>query len=139
MSGPSQIARPASVALMMVLIAAAPTAVNAADSTPTYLDGLLAGQAQGREEGRALEIGATLPADEQAAIQAAFKAGYSAGANDAFTGYDGGWVMALPYVVMLVPGAGPITYRIASRTPFEPGIAYFLCPDGRTLCEAPQK
>jgi len=47
--------------------------------------------------------------------------------------------MGAPYVVSLAPGAGPITYRIGSRTPLEPGIAYYLCPDGRGLCQEPRK
>jgi hypothetical protein len=105
----------------------------------SYLDGLIAGEAQGREEGRALQLGQSLPAGDRDAAETAFKAGYAAGANDAFSGYDGGWMLGVPYVIVLAPGTGPITYRIGSRTPLEPGVAYFLCPDGHGLCQAPRK
>lgn len=105
----------------------------------SYLDGLIAGEAQGREEGRALQLGQSLPAGDRDAAQTAFKAGYAAGANDAFSGYDGGWMLGVPYVIVLAPGTGAITYRIGSRTPLEPGVAYFLCPDGHGLCQAPRK
>jgi hypothetical protein len=131
-------------ALITALLALAGSAVVAAPAAgpgveaagQSYFDGLLAGEAQGREEGRTLEIGQSLPAGEREAVEAAFKAGYGAGANDVFGGYDGGWAMAAPYVVTLAAGSGPITYRIGRRTPVEPGIAYFLCPDGHSLCQA---
>jgi hypothetical protein len=100
-----------------------------------YADGLRAGQAQGREEGRALQAGSTLPAD----AQAAFTTGYTAGANDAFTGYDGGWGLDEPYVVVLEHGAGPITYRIGARTTIAAGVDYYLCTDGRTICQQPRR
>ena len=136
-----RVARRATLAALLALIGPATATGLAADAgtaggAPTYLDGLIAGEAQGREEGRALEIGQSLPADQRDAVAAAFKAGYAAGANDAFSGYDGGWLLGPPYVVTLAAGAGPVTYRIARRTPFEPGVVYFLCPDGRTLCQA---
>lgn len=43
-----------------------------------------------------------------------------AGANDAFSGYDGGWAVSTPYLVTLEPGDRQITYRIASRTRSDP-------------------
>jgi len=113
--------------------------VSPAMAGQTYLDGLVAGEAQGREEGRALQIGQGLPADARKAVTAAFVAGYAAGADDVFGGYDGGWAMHAPYVVTLAPAQGAVTYRIGSRIQMQPGIAYFLCPDGRSLCQARRK
>lgn len=72
-----------------------------------YSAGERAGEAQGREEGRSLEQ----PTD----ARGAFQAGYVAGANDAFTGYDGGWQLGVPYVITLERGNGQIVYRISSR------------------------
>ena len=69
----------------------------------------------------------------------AFDQGYAAGANDVFVGYDGGWGLSEPYVVVLVHGANGITYRIAARTPLRPGVNYYLCPDSRQLCQQPRK
>ena len=83
------------------------------------------------------DIGQALPADKRQAVEKAFNAGYAAGWNDAFAGYDGGWALGMPYVVTLAPGSGAITYRIGTRTPLQPGIAYYLCPNGRDLCQRP--
>lgn len=140
-----QLSRIACCAAAPLLLGFLPAAIgHAAETSPpatgqTYLDGLIAGEAQGREEGRALEIGHGLPADAGEAAAAAFKAGYAAGADDVFGGYDGGWALQAPYVVTLAPGMGGVTYRIGGRTPMQPGIAYFLCRDGRSLCQAPRK
>lgn len=101
-----------------------------------YFDGLRVGEAQGRELGRALQAGSELPASEKHVAHAAFRSGYAAGANDVFAGYDGGWTFNAPWVITLQPGDSRIEYRIRDRTPVQPGIAYFLCPDGRTLCHA---
>ncbi len=103
-----------------------------------YFDGLPVGEAQGRREGRALQEGSSLPATDRQEAKDAFNAGYAAGANDAFAGYDGGWALSAPYVVTLEAGHGDITYRIASRTPLEVGVAYFLCPTGHGLCQQPR-
>jgi hypothetical protein len=100
-----------------------------------YLDGLRAGQAQGRLEGRAEQEGAALPPGDRARVQDAFEAGYTAGANDAFAGYDGGWTLGVPWIVTLERGSGQIDYRFSSRTPVQPGVDYSLCPDGRGLCQ----
>ncbi len=104
-----------------------------------YSAGFRAGAAQGRQEGRALQEGVSLPTTEAARVREAFSAGYTAGANDAFTGYDGGWAMSTPYLVTLVAGSGQITYRIGSRTPLSPHTSYFLCPDGHDVCQQPQR
>jgi hypothetical protein len=99
-----------------------------------YFDGLRVGQAQGRELGRALQVGAALPAKDKHVARDAFRAGYTAGANDVFAGYDGGWTFGAPWIVTLEHGDSKIDYRIRDRTPLERGVAYFLCPDGHSLC-----
>jgi hypothetical protein len=104
-----------------------------------YFKGLPVGEAQGRREGRTLQEGISLPASDRQAAKDAFNAGYAAGANDAFAGYDGGWELSAPYVVTLEQGDSDITYRIASRAPMEPGVAYFLCPTGHGLCQHPRR
>lgn len=103
-----------------------------------YLDGLRDGAAQGREVGRALQVGAELPAGDRHLARDAFRAGYAAGANDVFAGYDGGWTYGTPWLVVLSPGTGPIEYRISRRIPVESGVSYFLCRDGRSLCHQPR-
>jgi hypothetical protein len=90
------------------------------DADPAYQRGLRAGLAQGLQEGRALQEGASVPADRRAAVTAAFRDGYAAGADDVFGGYDGGWALGCPYLIVLESGQGPVTYRIASRTPVPP-------------------
>ncbi|MEP6563215.1 MAG: hypothetical protein ABJD68_19315 [Nakamurella sp.] len=103
-----------------------------------YLAGLRAGRASGEQQGRALQEGIELPADSQQPVQDAFNAGYSAGSNAAFGQFDGGWGLATPYVVTLEAGETPIAYRFSSRTPVQPGIDYYLCADGTTLCQEPR-
>jgi hypothetical protein len=103
-----------------------------------YINGLPAGEAEGRQEGRALQEGDAVPAGDQHAVRDAFNDGYAAGANDAFAGYDGGWSRSTPYVVTIRLGAGQITYRIASREPVQAGTDYYLCPDGHSLCQQPR-
>lgn len=100
-----------------------------------YFAGLRAGEAQGREDGRAMQEGVALPAHARTPVDDAFRAGYAAGANDAFAGYDGGWTMSVPYVVTLVEGSGQIVYRIDSRTPVEAHVNYYLCADGHDICQ----
>ncbi|HWD44556.1 MAG TPA: hypothetical protein VHM23_12765, partial [Actinomycetota bacterium] len=56
-------------------------------------------------------------------VKDAFDDGYRAGANSVFSGYDGGWSLGHPYVIVLASGANGITYRITARTP---------CPDPPT-------
>jgi hypothetical protein len=56
--------------------------------------------------------------------------------NDAFAGYDGGWTLGVPWIVVLERGSGGVDYRFAQRTPVEPDVDYRLCADGRTLCRS---
>lgn len=127
--------------LLAALVGAASSPLGAADRPPgvsaDYFAGLRAGEAQGLRAGRALQFGATLPANSRAPVRNAFDAGYVAGANDAFAGYDGGWALGTPYIVVLEKGEDGIAYRIGRRVPLMPGTAYFLCADGKGLCEAP--
>jgi hypothetical protein len=120
--------------------ATAPDAAHHGQGTATvdYLDGLRAGRAEGRLEGRAEQEGTALPAGDRAPVQNAFTAGYTAGANDAFAGYDGGWTLGVPWIVTLEDGPGGIAYRITDRMPVEAGTDYYLCPDGSALCRRPR-
>jgi hypothetical protein len=106
------------------------------DAGGAYASGVAAGEALGVQEGRALQEGAALPADAQRPVKDAFDAGYVAGVNDVFSGYDGGWLTGVPYVITLVRGDGAITYRIASRTEVRDGVRYELCPGGHAVCES---
>ena len=101
-----------------------------------YFDGLRVGQAQGRELGRAEQAGASLPKQDRRVAHDAFRLGYAAGANDVFAGYDGGWTLGVPWIVVLEPGGARIDYRIRDRTPLAPGVAYFLCADRKSLCHS---
>jgi hypothetical protein len=83
-------------------------------SDPT-MAGIRIGRAAGLQEGRALQIGESLPPDARRAARRAFNAGYVAGANDVFGGFDGGWSLTDPYLITLKRGTGAITYRIDSR------------------------
>jgi hypothetical protein len=103
------------------------------DRTADYFDGLRVGEAQGRQEGRVLQEGASLPAQARRRVAAAFDDGYAAGANDAFAGYDGGWTLGAPYIVTLEAGQGRIVYRIRDRTAMAPGLDYRVCA-GSQVC-----
>lgn len=106
-------------------------------STPEigdYFDGLRVGEAQGRQDGRALQEGIELPRGERHVARSSFDAGYVAGMNDAFAGYDGGWALRTPWIITLDDGSGQIAYRIRDRTQLERGVNYYLCPDGHSLC-----
>jgi hypothetical protein len=111
---------------------ASPEQVSESDA---YFAGLRAGEAQGRQEGRAAQEGVALPGNSRQPVRDAFNAGYVAGANDAFAGYDGGWTTSVPYVVTLDGGSGQIVYRIDSRTPVEAHVNYYLCADGHDICQ----
>lgn len=65
-----------------------------------------------------------------------YDAGYLAGREDAFSGYDGGWVLGAPYIVTLRRGGPGITYRFARRWPLEPGREYRAC-DRDIICDRP--
>ena len=97
------------------------------------------GRIQGERDGRADAAVIRVPAGERASARAAYESGYQAGANAVFTGYDGGWSYATPYIITLARGGLGVTYRIASRTPLHPGVDYRLCADGATLCQAPRR
>ncbi len=116
----------------------APTSHKPRVSIGSYIDGLRDGAAQGREQGRAFQLGTQLPANDRHVARDAFRAGYAAGANDVFAGYDGGWAYGVPWVITLAPGRAGIDHQILGRTQVEPGIAYFLCPNGRSLCHQPR-
>jgi hypothetical protein len=102
-----------------------------------YADGVRDGTAAGLRQGRASQVPLALPSGLQDAAKAAFDAGYAAGANDVFGGYDGGWDMDSPYVVVLTPAGNGIVYRIRSRTPLKRGVNYHLCPNSTALCQEP--
>jgi hypothetical protein len=93
-----------------------------------YVAGVVDGAAQGRQEGRAAQ-------QSGAPARDAFNAGYAAGADDEFAGYDGGWGLDTPYLITLERGNGQITYRIATRDQVQPSVAYYLCPDGHSVCQ----
>jgi len=115
----------------------APT--HSAKAPGDYFAALRAGEAQGREEGRALQAGSELPAGDQHVARDAFATGYAAGANDVFAGYDGGWTKGAPWVVILDAGSGQVVYRIRDREPVRAGVNYYLCPDGHSLCQQPRR
>jgi hypothetical protein len=104
-----------------------------------YAAGRADGEADGIRVGRGIQLTQSLPPDAQGAARDAFAAGYTAGENDVFNGYDGGWDMSAPYVVVLVPAGGGVTYRIGTRTELHGGVNYYLCPDSRTLCQEPRR
>ncbi|GAA5195850.1 hypothetical protein GCM10023322_63440 [Rugosimonospora acidiphila] len=103
-----------------------------------YAAGVTAGHAAGLREGRAIQLTQALPTDRQQAARAAFDDGYAAGANDVFDGYDGGWGLSAPYVIVLAPAGDSITYRIASRVGLDPNTDYYLCPGSTRLCHRPR-
>ncbi len=112
---------------------------QSAGQSDGYFAGLRVGEARGRQEGRAQQAEASAPNGSGKSVADAFNAGYTAGTNDAFAGYDGGWALSAPYVVTLQPGDGRIVYRISSRTALERNVNYFLCPNGRELCQEPRR
>jgi hypothetical protein len=109
----------AAVVLAVIAAAALVAVGRATASTPAapggYTDGFLAGRAEGVQEGQAIAEAAGSPPASRDRVRAAFDDGYRAGANGAFSGYDGGWSLGRPYVIVLAKGASGITYRIAAR------------------------
>jgi hypothetical protein len=126
------------LAVVLLTVVAAGTfwagRVTAARPGPAADRGYDAGHADGLLEGRAEQATLNRPATDKEV----FESGYAAGATDVFAGYDGGWDHNAPYVIVLAPGGPGVTYRIASRTPLEPGVDYYLCPDGHQLCRRPR-
>jgi hypothetical protein len=113
----------AAVGLVILGRTTAPSSGAASDrafregTTAGYADGFAAGRAVGLQEGQALaESSGSAPGDRPR-VRDAFNDGYRAGANSVFSGYDGGWSLGRPYVVVLARGANGITYRITARTP----------------------
>ena len=108
-------------AVVLAVIAAAAFVALGRATAPTpdtsrgYADGFLAGRAEGVQEGQAIAEAAASPPGSRDRVRAAFDDGYRAGANNAFSGYDGGWSLGRPYVIVLAKGANGITYRIAAR------------------------
>lgn len=115
----------------------APTGAPSSETvrSDAYLAGLRAGEAQGRQEGRALQEGASLPSSSRQPVTDAFNAGYADGMNDAFAGGDGGWDLSVPYLITLEKGSGRIVYRISSHAPVAANVNYYLCADGHTSCQ----
>src|SRR5258706_14887301 len=91
-----------------------------------YAAGYKAGWAGGIQEGRALQVGQAFSGPDRDAVTSAFSVGYRAGINDAFGGYDGGWSLAMPYLITLGPGTGGATYQIVTRTAMQAGVSYYL-------------
>ncbi|MEU8228692.1 hypothetical protein AB0C12_03700 [Actinoplanes sp. NPDC048967] len=125
------------LAVVLLILAGAGTfwagRVTGAEPGPAADRGYDAGHADGLREGRAEQATVNLPATDKTI----FESGYAAGAADVFNGYDGGWDHHAPYVIVLGPGGPAVTYRIESRTRLEPGVDYYLCPDGHALCRRP--
>jgi hypothetical protein len=101
-------------------------------------EGVREGLAQGRLEGRAVQESRALPPTARVRTQMAFGDGYRAGANDVFSGYDGGWSYGTPYLITLGRGGSGITYRFTSRTQVHGGVDYYLCPHSLQLCQEPR-
>jgi hypothetical protein len=101
-------------------------------SAPT--DSHQQGYDEGLAVGRALQAGDALPAGTKDVATKAFEAGHRSGLEDSFAGYDGGWNLGQPYVVVIGKGAAGVTYRIQSRERLRAGVAYRLCKKGTALC-----
>lgn len=108
-----------------------------------YARGQQAGRTEGMREGlvqgRADQETRALPPTARARTRTAFRDGYRAGANDVFSGYDGGWSYGAPYLTTLGRGGFGITYRFTSRTPVHAGVNYYLCPHSLRLCQQPRR
>lgn len=70
------------------------------------------------------------------ATQSTPPGGYYAGREDAFSGFDGGWVLGDPYIVTLRHGGPGVTYQFARRWPLLPGREYRIC-DQDIICSRP--
>jgi hypothetical protein len=124
----------AALAVLTGVFLAGRASAPARPTDDRYVAGLQAGEAQGREEGRAGQEAASLTGPAAARVRQAFRDGYAAGANDVFAGYDGGWALGA-YVVSIVRGTAGITYRIASREQLHPGLDYYLCRGPSGICQ----
>jgi hypothetical protein len=101
-----------------------------------WIDANAVGYDEGVSVGRALQAGAALPAGTKDVAGKAFRAGYRSGLADSFGGYDGGWHLGRPYVVVLAQGAGDLPYRIAQRQLLQAGVTYRVCNNGAALCSS---
>jgi hypothetical protein len=72
------------------------------------------------------------PRDERQRPTGPYGAAYAAGREDAFSGFDGGWSLGVPYIVTLRPGGPGVTYRFARRWPMAAGVEYRVC--GQIVC-----
>lgn len=100
----------------------------------SWAEGNAVGYDEGLAVGRALQVGASLPADAKDAATKAFKAGYQAGLTDSFGSYDGGWSLGQPYVVVIQKGVGDAPYRIDQRELLQPGVTYRVCKSAAGVC-----
>ena len=100
----------------------------------TWSDGYAVGYDAGVPVGRALQVGVSLPSDTKDVATKAFQAGYQSGLADSFGGYDGGWDLGRPYVVVIGKGSGDRAYRIDHRELLRPGVSYQLCKNGAAVC-----
>jgi hypothetical protein len=100
----------------------------------SWAEGNAVGYDEGVSVGRALQVGASLPADTKDAATKAFKAGYQAGLTDSFGSYDGGWSLGQPYVVVIEKGVGDAPYRIDQRELLQPGVTYRVCKSAVGVC-----
>jgi hypothetical protein len=62
--------------------------------------------------------------------------GYHDGREAAFQGFDGGWGVGEPYIVVLRRGPSGTTYQFAHRWAVLPGQEYRFCP-GDVICSRP--
>jgi len=100
----------------------------------TWIEANAVGYDEGVAVGRALQAGAQLPAGAKDVAAKAFRAGYRSGRADSFGGYDGGWDLNRPYVVVLAKGEGDLPYVIEQRRLLRPGVAYRVCKDSTAVC-----
>jgi hypothetical protein len=100
----------------------------------TWSDGYAVGYDEGVAIGRELQVGASLPSDTKDVATKAFRTGYQSGLADSFGGFDGGWNLGQPYVVVLGKGSGDRAYRIDHRELLRPGVTYQLCKNGAAVC-----
>jgi hypothetical protein len=62
--------------------------------------------------------------------------GYHAGREAAFQGFDGGWGLGDPYIVVLRRGPSGTTYQFAHRWAVLPGEEYRFCRED-VICSRP--
>ena len=100
----------------------------------TWIEGYTVGYDEGVAIGRALQVGVSLPSDTKDVATHAFQDGYRSGLADSFGGYDGGWNLGQPYVVVVARGSGGRAYRIDQRELLRAGVSYRLCKNGAAVC-----